>query len=283
MADNLARIYNSSVKQPKRIGRCIYCGMTSPPLTDEHVIPYGLNGDIKLLEASCVECAKITSSFERTILRDQLFAARAALGSKTYNKKERNVLKPMGIVKDGVEQTINVHWKDHWKVAFLPVFPPPASLDGRNYTEGIEANQAVVITVSESPSEIARRHGADDVIHKMRNPLKVATAYARLVAKIAYGLAVEKFGINAIEERFVVKGILGTSNDLGRWVGCDGQRILSSKKYHLWATRINVTSRLITVRVKLFASANGPEYIVVVGRLTETLQGFLQGLGFPGS
>src|SRR2546430_17011582 len=104
------------MRQPKKMGRCIYCGATGEQLTDENVIPYGLNGDIKLQDASCLECAKITSRFERIILRDNLSVARAALGSKTYNKKERDVPKPMGIVKDGIEHTINVHWKDHWKV-----------------------------------------------------------------------------------------------------------------------------------------------------------------------
>lgn len=268
------------VKPPKRIGRCIYCGTTNQPLTDEHVIPYGLNGNIKLLDASCVECAKITSRFERTILRDSLSVARAAFGSRTRNRKERDVLRPLGIVKDGIEQTINVHWKDQWKVIFLPVFPPPAFLDGRPYTEGIFSNRADVINIADDPREIAQRHNAEDVIHTMRNPLKVATAYAQLVAKIGYGLAVERFGLSGIEEAFVIPGILGESNDLGRWVGCDGQRTLPTTKYHLWATRFNVTDGVITVRVKLFASANGTEYLVVVGRITEQLQGFLRWVGF---
>jgi hypothetical protein len=113
----------------------------------------------------------------------------------------------------------------------------------------------------------------------MRNPLKVATAYAQLVAKIGYGLAVERVGLGGIEQAFVIPGILGKSNDLGRWVGCDGQKALSSKKHHLFATRFNITNGIITVRVKLFASADGTEYIVVVGRITDTLRGFLHGVG----
>lgn len=271
------------MKVPTKIGRCIYCSTTSPPLTDEHVVPYGLNGNIKLLEASCLECAKITSRFERILLRDSLSVPRAALGSRTRNKKERNTRQPMGIVKDGVEQTISVHWRDHWKVIFLPVFPPPAFIDGRPYTEGIFSDRADVISISEDPREIAKRHDADDVVHTMRNPLRVATSYAQLVAKIGYGLAVERFGMGGIAEAFVIPGILGQRNDLGRWVGCDGQRTIPAKKYHLWATRFNVTRGIITVRVKLFASTNGTEYIVVVGRITESVRGFLHWAGFPDS
>jgi hypothetical protein len=264
------------VKQPKRIGKCIYCGTTNPPLTDEHVIPYGFNGDVKLLEASCQECAKITSRFERIILRDSLFVLRAALGSKTRNKKERDVPRPMVIVKDGVKQTIKAHWKDHWKVILLPVFKPPAFLDGRAYSGGIETTHVEVITIPETPGETLKKHDADDVINSMPNPLRVATAYAKLLAKIGYGLAVQKLEMDAIEEAHLVRGILGQSNDLGRWVGCDEQKIVSSTKYQHCATRLNITNGLITVRVKLF---DGTEYIVVVGRLREAVQGSLRSGG----
>lgn len=257
------------MKQPKRIGKCIYCGTTNPPLTDEHVIPYGLNGDVKLLEASCQECAKITSRFERIILRDSLFVLRAALGSKTRNKKERDVERPMVIVKEGVRQTIEAHWKDHWKVIHLPVFKPPAFLDGRAYGGGIEITHVEVITIPETPGETLKKHDADDVIHRLEDQLKIFTAYAKLLAKIGYGLAVQNLGMDAIEDAHLVRGMLGQSNDLGRWVGCDGQRIISSTQYQHCETRLDITNGVIVVRVRLF---DGTEYIVVVGRFREAVK-----------
>lgn len=271
------------MNKSRTIGQCIYCRTAAGRLTDEHIVPYGLNGDIKLLKASCDDCARITSRFELRVLRESLFVARAALGAKTRRKNERDELRSMIIVKDGVEQTINVHWRDHWKFIVLPVFEPPAFLDGRPYTAGIEAHRADTFSVEESPQEIAKRHEADDVVHKIHNPHEMAYAYAKLVAKIAYGIAIERFGISGLKEAYVVPAILGKSDDIGRWVGCDGERLMAHNKYHLWATRLNVSDGLITVRVKLFASINGTEYVVVVGRLKEEVQGFLQSVGYGGA
>ena len=46
------------------VGRCIYCGATSPsPGTerfgDEHIIPLAFGGNLVLREAACKECEKI--------------------------------------------------------------------------------------------------------------------------------------------------------------------------------------------------------------------------------
>lgn len=52
------------------VGYCIYC-KTAPngePLTDEHIIPDGLRGNLILRDASCKNCAKAINYFEsRTI------------------------------------------------------------------------------------------------------------------------------------------------------------------------------------------------------------------------
>jgi hypothetical protein len=116
----------------------------------------------------------------------------------------------------------------------------------------------------------------------MRNPRKVATSFARLVAKIAYGTLIMNFGLEAIDETFIVPGILGDRDDIGKWVGCDGQRIMG-KKYNLWSTRIEILQGLFLARVKLFVQADGTEYIVVVDRANERLTGLLQSVGYTDS
>lgn len=77
------------------IGQCIYCRTTELPLTDEHTVPFGFNGNCILYKASCIACAAITSKFERIVLRDTLFAARDALNTKTRNSKEREKKRPI--------------------------------------------------------------------------------------------------------------------------------------------------------------------------------------------
>jgi HNH endonuclease len=45
-------------------GRCIYCATKDVPLTDEHIIPESLGGDLIIEKASCDECQKQTHAFE---------------------------------------------------------------------------------------------------------------------------------------------------------------------------------------------------------------------------
>lgn len=268
--------------EKRLIGQCIYCGTSFGVLIDEHTVPYGFNGGSVLLQASCKKCADVTSAFETVVLRDTLFAARAAVGAKTRHRKHRNRKIPLLIVRNGKEEEILVPWQEHWKVIPLPVFEPPAFLDGRDYVSGVEAHRMDITWVGETPQEIARLHNADDVVFKIRNPMKVAYSFARLVAKIAYGTVIMKFGLAAIEEAFVVPAILGQRDDIGRWVGCDGGRIMD-RNYNLWATRIEVLEGLFLGRVKLFAKADGTEYLVVVGRASEGLRGLLQSTGYTDS
>ena len=266
----------------RKIGKCIYCNSSSPPLSDEHTVPYGFNGDFVLQQASCARCADLTSAFETLILRDTLFAARAAVGAKTRRRKNRNERRTMFVMRNGEEQEIQAPWQDHWKVIPLPVFEPPAFLDGRNYNSGVEAHRMDIAWVGESPQEIAKLHNAEDVLLKIRNPLKLAQSFAKLVAKMAYGSAVFHFGLGGIQKPFVVPAILGERDDIGRWVGCDGQRIMGTT-FNLWHTKLEVTRGLILARIKLFAKADGTEYVVVVGRINEATRTFLQSVGYRGA
>ena len=263
------------------IGKCIYCHSSTLPLSDEHTVPYGLNGDSVLEQASCRKCANITSAFEMIVLREILGPARAAAGAKTRRRKQREEQHPMYVIRNGKEHEIQAHWQEHWKTIPLPVFEPPAFLDGRNYKGGVEAHRMDFGWVGEGPEEIAKLHNADDVIFKISKPLRFATALAKLVAKIAYGYAVAQFGLAGIQQAFVIPAILGTQDDIGMWVGCDGQRIMGTT-FNLWHTRLDVSQGIILGRVKLFAKADGTEYQVVVGRISEGTTGLLRSLGYNG-
>ena len=59
------------------VGHCIYCPRTDG-LSDEHIIPYGLNGRWILPQASCPSCRDKTSAIETAILRESLLPFRTA-------------------------------------------------------------------------------------------------------------------------------------------------------------------------------------------------------------
>jgi hypothetical protein len=70
-------------------GACIYCGASGVRLTDEHVIPLALGGFHILEGASCDDCARITTRFERDVAREMWGDARTSYNAPTRRKNER--------------------------------------------------------------------------------------------------------------------------------------------------------------------------------------------------
>jgi hypothetical protein len=93
-------------------------------------------------------------------------------------------------------------------------------------------------------------------------------AFARLLAKIAYGCAVAAVGcdLSRFEEVYVLPAILSETDDIGRYVGGMGNDVpppepdLHYIKYYLEGGDLRL-------HVRLFARFSAPEYVVVVGRV----------------
>jgi hypothetical protein len=250
-----------------KIGKCIYCGTMDGKLSDEHIAPYGLNGRLVLLEASCDRCARITGALEGKILRDKFFAARAALGIRTRRPRERLKPQPMLIERGESIQRIEVRWQDQWKVIRLPIFRLPAHIDGRPYTGGIECSSMDVFELSERGEEIAKRHGANRVLP----PDCPVGDFARFIAKIAYGYAVEKYGLNAFEKVYVLPAILGHTADVGNWVGCPDRREFPVRQCNISVGYKVIPGDELVVRIKMFPQFDGAEYVVVVGKVKQSV------------
>lgn len=71
------------------VGCCIYCRRTGDKLTDEHVVPFSLGGNLVLEKSSCLICAKATSRNERIVLRDFFGPFREALNFPTRRPARR--------------------------------------------------------------------------------------------------------------------------------------------------------------------------------------------------
>ena len=262
-------------RRSKRIGRCIYCGATEGRLSEEHITPYGLSGLLVLLEASCERHSKITCALENRILKDMFFAARAALGTRTRRPKDRAKPHPMFIERAGRIERIDAVWQDHWKVIQLPIFSLPALIDGRPYASGIECTSMDVFELGERGKEIARRHHADRVLP----PKYSAEDFARFVAKMAYGYAVERYGLNAFEYVYVLPAILGESDDIGQWVGCPDRREFPVRECNISVGFKIIARDDLVVRIKMFPRFDGAEYVVVVGRVKEVYRDYLHARG----
>ena len=72
------------------IGYCIYCSVTGSEvqLTDEHIVPDGLGGDLVLAQASCKSCAAKTSRAERRLQKDVMQFARNVVRVSSRKRKK---------------------------------------------------------------------------------------------------------------------------------------------------------------------------------------------------
>lgn len=248
------------------IGRCIYCGSTED-LTDEHIIPFGLQGQWVLENASCKACAKITSAFEHDILRNAWLSARAAIGIKTRHKKKRPGKFPLVLEKaDGSTEERLVIPQEHLSALPFLVFPLPTSLGGPNTTKGINWNWDMHAITFGAQYDALRRDHPD----ALRIGSKVdfePVNFAKMIGKIGYGMAVASFGLERVCNSQVISAILGKTDDIGRWVGGSA----TPRNYdpnepglHKVTVEEKNGSTELRVYVTLFAQFGGPEYIVCV-------------------
>ena len=242
--------------------------MEDDPLSDEHILPFGLFGKYRLRRASCKECAKITSAIERKVQQDDLGSLRIKLSFPTRHKGRRPKLLSMTVERrDGTTKTINVPPEDYLAVLALPLFNMPAHIKNRDYQCGINMIGYVSIIPQHQLEQIAQKYNAVKVTGRT---LRWPDAWARMFAKMAYGLAVRHYGLEGIEKVYVVDAILGKSNDIGMWVGCDLQDAFGAEENEenkdTHALALWTIDGEIHVRIKLFAWMDAPEYLIVVGR-----------------
>ena len=188
-----------------RIGRCIYCKTTSSPLQREHIVPYGLDGPWVLEGASCETCADITSKIEDYVLRTHLMRVRAGLQIRTRRKKKRPNIFPILVNMEGhdIEKPLSI--EDQPVLLVLPLYGWPECMIDIPPTKGVVAGGirfigGDVIQVSGVPMEDFRND-----LKAERIPAATIKGrfdpdiFARFIAKIAYGFAVAKFGLENIE------------------------------------------------------------------------------------
>src|SRR5262245_50243861 len=238
-----------------------------------------LNGPWTLQEASCRRCSDITLAFEGHVFGLVLRAARAGL--KMHMKKPRPTALPLSIDKgDGVWTTVDVPVAKYPAVATFLEYRPSAYLDDRPYVSGISICGQRTIQLAGPPAEeIARELGAKKVQWTTNFREQ---SFERMIAKIAYTFVVADVGLEGIETAYLMPAILGETDDIGRWVGCDEMEYITDARY-LHGVMMRVVDRDIIARVRLFVSSGTPEYVVVVGRLAaDAKTGKFQDVGAQG-
>lgn len=254
----------NEARSSRKVGKCIYCGLTGEPLSREHIIPQGLNGELTLIAASCPRCRDITSEFEQEVLRNTFGPARIALQMRSKRPNERPSHLPIRVRRGGVEIEIQVPVDEYPAILALPIFAQPGYLAGRSNSVGIDIVDTAQTQIAGLPlAELRRKYSGDYLgVRLTYQPVK----FARTVAKVAYGFTVLSLGLEHIADRYVLPALLGEANNIGRWVGCDGSSPLGPSS-GLHAVTLRMEGKEIHVLVRLFAQFGAPEYHVVVGRI----------------
>jgi hypothetical protein len=259
-------------RRNESIGRCIYCGSTHG-LTREHVLPYGLGGDLVLKAASCASCAAETSKLELRLLRGHWWPHRQFLGLPSRRSNEQIPDLVVTIVRpDGSELQALLPMAQQ-SVALVFDFDPPSILNGVLRDDEPSAPRLARKNLAPFPS-VVKIAGVDYKL-KSDEKLNIPVAFhaadlCRFLAKVAHGYLISRRGIDSCSEFFLPPLVLGQTAGALSYVG--GSRcaptgpVLPGAKLHAMSERLN--NGFWTVCIQLFRDRGDPPpiYEVVVGR-----------------
>jgi len=251
----------------KYIGKCIYCGSTDN-LTNEHIVPHGLGGPWQLISASCKECAKITSAFERDVVKEFFILVRTKLGLPTYHPSNRPTTFALMVKIGEKEEVVEVPVSDCPTLFMMPQLEKPGYI--RKDTQG-KGMSVTGMSLHGKENEL-RGFKTKRNVDSISITTELRTSFARVLAKIAYGMAVAGHGLEMIEEAYVLPCILGKKDDVGQWVGCEDPHkspALLPQEQYLHRIDLLRKKNEVGARIRLFANYQTPEYLVIVGRLKE--------------
>jgi hypothetical protein len=216
-----------------------------------------------LLKASCKSCGDTTSLFERYVQKQQFLLARSVLKLRTRRPENRPTEFTFEGEKDGQKVTRTLPVDECPSFFIMLHLKKPAYIADYDYEKG-----TMVIGASlhaRNPELIREKLGVDTLSFTTKTE---ANSFERMLAKIAYGMVVLQHGPDALEECYVLPCILGEKDDVGKWVGSgrDIDGLPKGKGAYIITIRQNENGE-VYVFIRLFASFNTPEYLVILGRL----------------
>jgi hypothetical protein len=251
-----------AVPLTRYIGRCVYCGSTDN-LTDEHIVPHGLKGPWQLLKGSCKVCNRITSAYDKDVLRNQFILPRAALGLPTYHPKNRPQEFSFEVEKDGHKEKIVLPVTNCPPLFMMLDLKKPRHIANYDYERGIIVKGCSL----HGPSKAALKEKLGIEGISLTTSFS-GSCFERMLAKIAYGMTVLAYGLDALEECYVLPCILEQKDDAGNWVGSSGKdmRTLPAENV-LHRISLIVNKKEVSALIRLFAAYRTPEYLAIVGKM----------------
>lgn len=242
-------------------GYCIYCRKKEDRMTKEHVLPVGLGGKeppgkhgaVVLQNASCKNCQSITRKLEGDWLRsiegikNRLGLTGASVGKDTELKSD---------------------------VISFPILSSPGWLDR---VENLTSDDSIMCPY------FTKMLGQQDIWFfdtpsaPPRGELYDVVKFSRVLAKMAHGFALNRFGFEQLD-CFLPDFILGLDSSGFNFIGGLGSSGFSEPEISD-LHRINIITelpvnklRLVVVYIRLFARYGAPTYKIIAGRYIPQLR-----------
>lgn len=224
-----------------QLNACMYCGsLKDKDLTDEHIIPFGMGGDLVFRKSSCKDCARKTSQDEMKILRGFMYDGRLVGNLPSRRKKNQpTTITNILLRKDGTEFTKEFLLKSGAAVIHLPIFTTPGAIFGKVAEEGAEIKELATLHLG---MDNFNNFSKDNNVNGLKFNTKIdVISFCKVLCKIAYGYHVHKKGLFPREESPALKIMLGEITTMKHWMGsrdavypdAKGLHILNTEEIHL--------------------------------------------------
>ena len=249
-------------------GKCIYCDSTED-LRTEHIVAFGLGGNLELPKSSCGECADKTSRTELTILRGELRPVRVfrAIQSRSKHKSAPSTY-PLAIVRNGSDEIVELPPERYPILVPFPEFPPARLAVGEPSRPGIDVSGVITISFGPDPRDILKELGATTI-----RPYVTTSPpqFALMVAKIAYSMAAATGALSLLRGASPIRDvILGKNTCIGDYVGTLTYPLSSQEgMLHRVAVMPDVKTGQLVADVQLFSDSDTPRYGVLLGELRD--------------
>lgn len=217
--------------------------------------------------AVCRKCARITSQLERYISREIMLAARAQIGYRSRHKDQLPLEFDLNVTdKAGRDSVLSLPIDEDPGFVVFPMFERPQMLIDRTHRQGIAVNGTRLLALGAGTSDLVNEHQ----LSQIRYSISIrATEYARFLAKWAFCEAVFHYGLDRFESVYVREDILGETDTIGTFVGCDGLAQFPFQPGINTVQFLESPDGEVLAREKMFPLLPTPEYLVVLGRLKE--------------
>lgn len=247
------------------VGRCMYCGAdryaadSNRNLATEHIIPFGLNGNLLLPQSTCRKCERTTGRFEAIVLKGSLLGCRINLGLKTRSPKERPKSFPVFDSTKKPEVKVMIDVADYPPTLLLARLGPPEALTGIAGSGNIIQLWHHQFAMPDWRLMKLKYNLTNFAYSSLDN-----RSFFRMLAKIAHSYAVATLRIDGFKP--LLREFILEENDQVTTPFVGGIPEDQPAQTSLHVIDMEPHDTLVVVRLRLFAMLGAPTYRVVAGR-----------------